>query len=47
MLDVFNYFSENKTNGYKLAQFKADWAKLTDKDKLQLKIGIADGTLNY
>lgn len=47
MLDVFNYFSDNKTNGYKLAAFKADWSQLTDKDKADLKTGIADGSLNY
>lgn len=47
MLDVFNYFSENKTNGYKLASFKADWAKLTDKDKSDLKSGIQNGTFTY
>jgi hypothetical protein len=47
MLDVFNYFSDNKTNGYKLAAFKADWTKLSDKDKEDLKSGIANGTLTY
>jgi hypothetical protein len=47
MLDVFNYMSDNKTNGYKLASFKADWSKLTDQDKADLKAGIGDGTLTY
>jgi hypothetical protein len=47
MLDVFHYFSENKTNDYRLANFKADWSKLTDQDKADLKQGIGDRTFNY
>lgn len=47
MLDVFNYFSEDKTNDYKLARFKNDWSKLTDQDKTDLKTGIGNGTLTY
>lgn len=47
MLAVFDYFSDNRTNDYKLAAFKADWGKMTDKDKEDLKSGIANGTLNY
>ena len=26
---------------------KADWEKLTDKDKAEIKAGLADGTYNY
>lgn len=47
MLDVYAYFSDNKTNGYKLAQFKKDWQALSDKDKDDLKKGVQDGTFNY
>lgn len=47
MLAVFAYFSENKTNGYKLAQFKLDWQALSDKDKDDLKKGVGNGSLNY
>jgi hypothetical protein len=47
MLDVFNYMSDNKSNGYKLATFKNDWSNLTDQDKADLKAGIGDGTLTY
>lgn len=42
MLDVKNFF------GYTSASsFAADWKKLSDVDKKQLKAGIADGTLDY
>ena len=47
MLKVFAYLSENKTNGYKLAQFKLDWQALSDKDKEDLKSGVENGSLNY
>lgn len=47
MLKVYDYFSDNRSNGYKLAEFKKDWGQLTDKDKNDLKAGVEDGTLNY
>lgn len=47
MSDVFNYFSDGKTNDYKMSQFRTDWAGLTDQDKADLKRGIGDGTLTY
>lgn len=47
MIDVYNYFSDNKTNGYKLAEFRNDWKALTDQDKHDLKTGIQDGTFDY
>lgn len=47
MLAVFNYFSDNKSNGYKMTEFRAHWAELSAEDKAQLKAGIEDGTLNY
>jgi hypothetical protein len=33
--------------GFSGAQFRAELSKLTDADKMQLKTGIGDGTLNY
>lgn len=30
-----------------LAQFRKDWATMSDTDKAQLKAGIGDGTLTY
>lgn len=47
MLDVFNYFSDNKTNGYKIGQFRTDWKELTAQDKEDLKTGITNGTFDY
>lgn len=42
ILEIKNFF------GYtKLTEFKADWEKLTDKDKAEIKAGLADGTYNY
>jgi len=29
------------------AEFRADYTKLSDTDKIQLRNGIGDGTLNY
>lgn len=28
-------------------EFRTDWMKLSDKDKIELRNGIGDGTLNY
>jgi hypothetical protein len=47
MLEVYRFFSENKTNGYTLAQFRTEWAKLTPTDKEHLKEGIENGTFDY
>lgn len=47
MVQVFQYFSEGKTNDYKMSAFRDDWNQLTDKDKEDLKSGIGDGTYNY
>ena len=47
MLAVYMFFSDDKSNGYSLASFKADWQKLSDKDKDQLKTGVENGTLTY
>ena len=34
--------------GYtKLADFSADWKQLTDKDKAEIRQGLADGTYTY
>lgn len=54
--DVYAYFADSHVdtetgkkvnNGYTLSQFNTHWKRLTDKDKLDLKAGIGDGTLNY
>lgn len=29
------------------ASFRAEWSKLTDADKAQLKAGVENGTLTY
>lgn len=55
MLKVYDYFSDaivldngKKTrNGYNIAQFRADWQRLTPESKAQLIAGIEDGTLTY
>lgn len=47
MLKVFNFFSDNKTNGYTLTQFRKDWEQLSDQDKEDLKTGVENGTLTY
>ncbi len=42
MVDVMRFF------GYEnAAQFRKDWAQLSDQDKADLKAGIADGSLTY
>ena len=41
MVDVMKFF------GIPIAQFRKEWAELTDKDKEQIKQGIEDGTLSY
>lgn len=47
MTEVFKYFSEDKTNDYRLAQFRKEWGELTEQDKADLKWGIGDGSLTY
>lgn len=42
MLDVKNYFQYTSASS-----FAADWKKLSDSDKTDLKSGIANGTLTY
>lgn len=52
--EVYNYFADvhmedgkKVTNGYTLSAFNADWKRLSDLDKDQIKQGIGDGTLTY
>lgn len=34
--------------GYKsLSEFKADWSKMTETDREQIKVGIGNGTETY
>jgi hypothetical protein len=47
MLEVFKYFSDNKTNDYRLAEFRKDWEALSEKDKADLRTGIGNGSLTY
>lgn len=46
---VRKFFGNNReTGGYPgVSEFKADWDKLTPRDKTDLSNGIQDGTLNY
>jgi hypothetical protein len=47
MLDVFKYFSDNKTSDYKLSTFRKDWEALSEQDKTDLRTGIGNGSLTY
>lgn len=42
MVAVMRYMGYENT-----AQFRKEWATLSEADKTQLKAGIADGTLTY
>lgn len=46
MLKVFKFLSDGYPE-YKMVHFRADWQKLTDEDKEQLKTGIENGTFDY
>ena len=41
LLVVRNFF------GMSMAEFKAEWPKLTTEDKAQIRKGLTDGSLNY
>lgn len=41
---VWQYFKDTYPN---MAAFKADWERLTEQDKADLRTGISDGTLTY
>ena len=41
MIAVRDYFGMNST------EFVAEWRKLSNKDKADLKSGIGNGSLNY
>lgn len=45
--EVYLYFSDNKTNGYTLAGFQADWKALDETSKAQFRAGIGDKTFTY
>ncbi len=47
LAEIYDYFSDNKQNDYKMGQFRDEWKKLTDQDKADLKKGIGDRTLTY
>jgi len=44
LAEVYKFFA---APGYNMAQFRAEWAELTDKDKADLKNGIGNRTYNY
>lgn len=41
MSEVMRYF------GMKVGEFRDEWAKLTEKDRDELKRGVTDGSLTY
>lgn len=45
--DIYLYFSDNKTNGYTMTRFGADWKALDIESKNQIRDGIHNGTLTY
>jgi hypothetical protein len=47
MVEVFNFFSDGKTNDYKLAQFRKDWGELSEQDKVDLRSGVGNGSFTY
>lgn len=44
---IFTYFSDNKTNGYKLSTFKRHWDELDEVSRQQFRVGIGNGSLTY
>jgi hypothetical protein len=42
IVDVKNFFEYEN-----ISKFRADWQKLSDVDKVQLRLGIGEGTLTY
>lgn len=46
MLKVFKFLSDGYPQ-YKMSQFRAEWAELSDESKAQIKAGVEDGTFNY
>lgn len=40
--DLKEYFGYSK-----LADFSKDWKELTEEDRMQIKAGIADGSMTY
>jgi hypothetical protein len=47
MKQVADFFRLNTTKPLTFSQFAAEWNKLSDTDKLQLKVAVANGSLNY
>ncbi len=45
MSAVWQYFKD--VPGLKMAQFRDEWAQLSDEDKTALKTGVADGSFTY
>ena len=45
--EVFALFSDNKSNGYSMGQFSKDWKELDEKSRVQIRIGIGNGSLTY
>lgn len=50
LAQVHKFFAaktDPSSKDYSLAQFRAEWARLSDTDKAQLREGIGDETFNY
>lgn len=47
MASMSDVYKAIKVDGYRLADFRDDWAQLDDAAKNQLRAGVADGTLTY
>jgi hypothetical protein len=47
MKQVADFFRTNTTKPMTFTEFAAEWNKLSDLDKSQLKSAVLDGTLNY
>lgn len=45
LAQVWKFF--NTEGDYKLAQFRVEWALLSDNDRAQLKQGVGDASLTY
>lgn len=46
LADTYKYF-KGADKDYTLARFRKEWNALTDKDKAQIRQGLADGSYNY
>jgi hypothetical protein len=45
--EVYRFFSDNKSNGYTMSQFSAEWKQFSEAERDQIKVGIGNGTFDY